>query len=596
MDASERRGSKPRVLERSLSYSEAIGNESRRSSIQIPSINNTEVYTNEELKKHHRISQTYVEGREITFPTTNPATIVDAKETIPSGDGVATDSSRYSSEDEDNQGLVLSIDVEPSSSSPRGYSDLSTQYANSPGFVSPVPTFESSGPTDFISSSPTHIYDRIDRADSSIDENEIHTTASSYATPYSKRKRRGTVHRRRSGRSIRSRRVVFKNGAENVPIRCNIPAKRLKYMRDVVNTVINSKWRFLIMMMVVCHFVFWFVFATIWYVVSQSYAENIGDGRQHCVNGTSTFAGLLMMSVETQMTIGYGVRFPNEECPDAIIVMVLEIVVGTAMTGGFSSLMFVKLVRPNKHISSVGFSKKALICLRDGELVLQFRVWDLLNLHIINTDITAYILKPIRTLEGEFVKNYIHQLKLKQANAFLLWPITVVHVIDEESPLYEFSAQDLMDYRFEIVVCLTGSSKNMGTVTQSRTSYLSKEIIWGYRFKNVLHYSKHKESYIIDVENLNTVQQVVTPLCSAKTLKEVQEDIKSSQNILSTPTMSWANLSISQDSANDTLERQSEVEREKEMDRGGTQRSLRWNFRRFHPERYIGQAINEESL
>ncbi|KAI5631571.1 inward rectifier potassium channel domain-containing protein [Phthorimaea operculella] len=566
MDVTERRGSKPRVLERSFSYSEAIGNDSRRSSIQIPSINNTEVYTNEELKKHHRISQTYVEGREITFPTNNPTTVVDTKETIPSGEGLATDSSQYDSEDEENQGLVLSIDVEPSSSSPRGYSDLSTQYANSPGFVSPVPTFESSGPTDFISSGPTDIYDRIDRADSSVDENDIHTTATSYATPYSKRKKRGTVHRRRrSGRPIRSRRVVLKDGSENVPIRSNIPAKRLKYMRDVVNTVINSKWRFIIIMMVVCHFVFWLVFATIWYIVSQSYADDIGDGRQHCVNGTSTFAGLMMMSVETQMTIGYGVRFPNEECPEAIIVMVIEIVVGTAMTGGLSSLLFVKLVRPNKHISSVGFSKKAAvrihafesfflewdtelsnpdICLRDGELVLQFRVWDLLNLHIITSDITAYILKPIRTLEGEFVQNYIHQLKLTQANAFLLWPITVVHVINEESPLYEFSAQDLMDYRFEIVVCLTGSSKSMGTVAQSRTSYLSKEIIWGYRFKNVLHYSRRKESYIIDVENLNTVEQVVTPLCSASRFKEFQEDIKSSQDILSTRTMSWTNLSI----------------------------------------------------
>lgn len=51
------------------------------------------------------------------------------------------------------------------------------------------------------------------------------------------------------------------------------------------------------------------------------------------------------------------------------------------------------------------------------------------------------------TLEGEMVQNYIHQLKLKQANAFLLWPITVVHVIDAESPLYDFSAQDMMDYR-----------------------------------------------------------------------------------------------------------------------------------------------------
>lgn len=45
------------------------------------------------------------------------------------------------------------------------------------------------------------------------------------------------------------------------------------------------------------------------------------------------------------------------------------------------------------------------------------------------------------------VQNYIHQLQLKQASAFLLWPVTVVHVIDAESPLYDFSAQDMIDYR-----------------------------------------------------------------------------------------------------------------------------------------------------
>ncbi|XP_049881017.1 G protein-activated inward rectifier potassium channel 3-like isoform X2 [Pectinophora gossypiella] len=442
----------------------------------------------------------------------------------------------------------------------------------------------------------TEIYDRIDVVDSNSiyeDPDTLGPSAAGYSTPYSRRKKKGTVHRRRHGRRLRSRRVVNKNGEENVPIRSNIPAKSMKYMRDIVNTVINSKWRFIIVMMVICHFVFWLTFATIWYIVSQSYADDIGDGRQHCVNGTSTFAGLLMMSVETQMTIGYGVRFPNEECPEAIIVMVIEIVAGTAMSGGLSSLLFTKLVRPNRHVSSVGFSKKAIVCLRDGELVLQFRVWDLLNLHIISTNITAYMLKPIRTLEGELVHNYIHPLKLKQATAFLLWPITVWHVIDTESPLYDFSAQDMMDYRFEIVVCLTGSSKSMGTVTQSRTSYLSKEISWGYRFKNVLHYSKSKESYVIDIDNLNTVEQVDTPLCSASRLKGFEIDFKSSRNILSTPNISLTNVSLSQE---DSLSQADDsIPSSSSLNRHGTQRSFGWNFRRFQPEKYVGKTVSEVS-
>ncbi|XP_052749446.1 G protein-activated inward rectifier potassium channel 3-like [Galleria mellonella] len=573
----ERRGSRARALERSLSYSAAIGNNSGRSSIEIPSIVNTNVYTNEELKKHYRISQTYVEGKEIYFPTY--VSNVDNNESIPlSAYEAAADTSQCSSEDEQNYtGLTLTIDVEHDSSKSEGtrhISNASTQAVAS-----------SNSPP----SAPTELYEDINVLESVYDESEtVATSAHGYSTPYTRRRKKGT-HRLRHGRKMRSRRVVLKNGEENVPVRSNIPSKSIKYMRDIVNTVINSKWRFLLLGMVCAHFVFWLFFAAIWYAVSSSYQDDIGDGKEHCITGTSSFAGLLMMSVETQMTIGYGARYPNEECPEAIIIMVLEIVAGTALSGGLSSLLFTKLIRPNRHMSSVGFSKKATVCLRDGQLCLQFRVWDLQNLHIINSTITAYILKPIRTLEGELVQNYIHQLKLKQANAFLLWPITVVHVIDAESPLYDFSAQDMMDYRFEIVVCLTGSSKNMGTVTQSRTSYLSKEIIWGYRFKNVLRYSKKHEAYKIDEEHLNTVEQVETPLCSPSTLKSIEVDIKSSRNILSTPTnlsVSPTDLSLSQDESSiqvgDSLPSSPSLNR-----MAGTQRSFGWNYRRNYPEKYV---------
>ncbi|CAG9792294.1 unnamed protein product [Diatraea saccharalis] len=584
-----RRGSRSRALERSLSYSEAIGNGSGRSSIEIPRIDNTDVYYNEELKKHYRISQTYVEGKEIVFPSI--ITNIDTKETIPSsGEGLLTDASQYSSEDEQTDGgIVMTIDVEHDS--PRT-SESTTRHHLSDVSTQPMASLQ----TD------SELYDRIEYADDIYsDIGTSHTLGPSasqrYSAPYTRRSKNSKKQRFQRGRPTRSRRVVFKNGDENVPVRRNIPSKSIKYMRDIVNTVINSKWRFLLLSVVLAHFVFWFIFAGIWYAVAMSYKDD--DGRDHCVNGTSSFAGLLMMSVETQMTIGYGVRFPNEECPEAIIIMVLEIVAGTALSGGLISLLFTKMVRPNRHVTDVGFSKKAAVCLRDGQLCLQFRVWDLTNIHIIASTITAYMLKPIRTLEGELVHNYIHQLKLKQANAFLLWPITVVHVIDSESPLYDLSAQDMMDYRFEIVVCLTGSSKNMGTVTQSRTSYLSKEIIWGYRFKNVLSYCKKKESYVIDVDHLDTVEQVDTPLCSASQLKCVEVDIQSSEQIISTPTyMSISpsnvffvrdNSSLNRESSSLTRDDSSQAAESlpstPSFSRNGTQRSFGWNFKRFRNDK-----------
>lgn len=166
MANSERRGSRSRALERSLSYSEAIGDDSRRSSIHIPTMNQTDVYTNEELKKHYRISQTYVEGKEISFPSGVPTTNVD---TNPSS---INSQQSYDKDD----GLILSIDSDSPISGTRHFSDTSTQPVES-------------------SSVPIDMYDRIEVADSMYDERYDTSQTHGYSTPFSRRKKKGTTHR-----------------------------------------------------------------------------------------------------------------------------------------------------------------------------------------------------------------------------------------------------------------------------------------------------------------------------------------------------------------------------------------------------------------
>lgn len=177
-----RRGSRSRALERSLSYSEAIGSISGRSSIEIPSMVHTDVYTNEELKKHYRISQTYVEGKEITFPS--GVTNVDKNYlTVPVIEDSSQESSRYSSEDEQiDEGLIMTIDVEDntkSSDDSKHISDATTQ-----------PIASSSNTND-------HIYDRIevlntDDSTNEFEDRETYSSPPAYGTPYSRRKRRST--------------------------------------------------------------------------------------------------------------------------------------------------------------------------------------------------------------------------------------------------------------------------------------------------------------------------------------------------------------------------------------------------------------------
>jgi hypothetical protein len=64
---------------------------------------------------------------------------------------------------------------------------------------------------------------------------------------------------------------------------------------------------------------------------------------------------------------------------------------------------------------------------------------------------------------------------------FLISPLTIVHVIDEKSPLYEYAPEDLEHAQFEIVVILEGIVESTGMAVQARTSYLPSEILYGHR-------------------------------------------------------------------------------------------------------------------
>lgn len=237
MEYSERRGSKQRTFERSASYSAAIGNSfdnsSARDSIEIPNIINTEVYINEELKRHRRsvVPNDVVEFAKILKDNSD--------EVINFG---SEDLSSNESENEcHTNGLVLKIDDENNTSN----SSPSTVYKN----------------TTLCGRELDNIYEEnICVAPESIVTSHTYST-----TPYSRRirgpKKRlvnillccllfvilflendlNYIFRRKHqvGRSVLSRRVIHKNGEENVPIRGKLPGQSMKYLRDTVHTIVS---------------------------------------------------------------------------------------------------------------------------------------------------------------------------------------------------------------------------------------------------------------------------------------------------------------------------------------------------------------------
>lgn len=187
-------------------------------------------------------------------------------------------------------------------------------------------------------------------------------------------------------------------------------------------------------------------------------------------------------------------------------------------------IVFAKMTRPKHRTQTLLFSKNSVICQRDGDLCLMFRVGDMRKSHIIGANIRAQLIKSKLSKEGEALAQFQTELEITtdgcSSDLFFIWPMIVVHRITPDSPLYNLSASDMIQDRFEIVVILEGTVESTGQTTQARSSYLNTEILWGHRFDPVVTYNKDRQGYEIDYSRFDSTTMVDTPLCSAKELAD----------------------------------------------------------------------------
>nr|XP_036677097.1 ATP-sensitive inward rectifier potassium channel 12-like [Drosophila suzukii] len=319
-------------------------------------------------------------------------------------------------------------------------------------------------------------------------------------------------------------RVIEKNGKENVVFR-RIPEKSWRYMRDLVNTLMELKWKYMLTLFLGSYFLSWLLFAALCYVVAFFHGdlifdpltgERTGKGEEPCIYGVENWVAMILYSVETQTTLGGG-KYASEECPETIFLYVMQMMSSALIEGCMITVIYAKTSRPARQITKLKFSDKAVICYRDGQLCLLFRVCDPREQQSIESKIRVYIIVDKRTREGEIVKTHV-ELKLEgNGEQIILWPDVVCHIIDETSPLFQFTNAKLFNAaQFELYVSIVGTSPATAQLTEAKTSYLPSEIFWGQRFTNIIHYDEESERYIVDYKNFNTTISVDMPMILPK--------------------------------------------------------------------------------
>ena len=63
---------------------------------------------------------------------------------------------------------------------------------------------------------------------------------------------------------------------------------------------------------------------------------------------------------------------------------------------------------------------------------------------------------------------------------------TVMHEIDETSPLYNMTLKDLEDKKVQIVISMTGLDEEFNQTVHARALYHPGQFVWGHRFEDIL--------------------------------------------------------------------------------------------------------------
>lgn len=318
------------------------------------------------------------------------------------------------------------------------------------------------------------------------------------------------------------KRIVLKNGSINL-CKEHIKKRSRRYLQDTFTTMVDLRWRYNLLVFTLGFVMSWLFFAMIWYFVALTHGDLGSDNEvnhQRCVIGVNSFTTAFLFSFESQHTIGFGNRYPHEDCIEGIVAMCLQSIFGVMVECFVVGFVFAKLSRPNKRSQTLVFSRNAVVNHRDGRLCLIVRVGDVRNRsYIIGASISALYITKKTSLEGEDIPYYHRRMKVRfddcGTDLFLVWPITIIHEIDETSPFYRMNADRIANHKFEIVVMLRGTVESTGQAIEARTSYLPSEIRWGKRFENLVDYRLDRGVYRVDYSKFDSTLDVQIPNISA---------------------------------------------------------------------------------
>src|SRR6185312_14011116 len=175
--------------------------------------------------------------------------------------------------------------------------------------------------------------------------------------------------------------------------------------------------------------------------------------------------------------------------------------VGLVAFSVVAGIVFARFARP---VAQIVFSKNAIVAPYRGITALMFRIVNKKTNEIVELSATVLL---ARRRDADGVREFV-PLKLERPSV-VFFPLswTIVHPIDEASPLNGVDEGKLRATDAEILILLNGFDETYAQTVHTRSSYTADEIVWGARFTTMFVRDDGSE-IAVDIRKLHDFQRV----------------------------------------------------------------------------------------
>ncbi len=238
---------------------------------------------------------------------------------------------------------------------------------------------------------------------------------------------------------------------------------------DIYHWLITTTWRNLIFLITVSYILTNTIFACLYYFFGYN-----NFGGVHAGTAPDRFLDLFFFSAQTLTTVGYGHVYPDSTAVSTIAAIEsLTGLLGFALATG---ILYGRFSRPKAEIL---YSENVLIAPYKDHTGLMFRIANTKQNELIEIEASVVLsYSNPETNRREFVALPLERNKIN----FLTMSWTIVHPIEETSPLYGVDIKEILKRDTELIILVKAINDTYSQTVYSRMSYKAVEFIEKARF------------------------------------------------------------------------------------------------------------------